>query len=159
MENRALCINGVPVKLRGVNRHDTHPRLGHYTTAETMVRDLLLMKRANINTIRTSHYPNPPEFLQLCDRYGLLRGGRDRLEMHGGAQFDGVYAIRDDRLPNHQDAWTAAFVERAQRMVERDKNRPSVIFWSLGNESGFGKNHEAMADWIHSRDRSQSGPL
>lgn len=155
VENRALCINGVPVKLRGVNRHDTHPRLGHYTTVETMVRDLQLMKRANINTIRTSHYPNPPEFLQLCDRYGFYVVDETDLEMHGGAQFDGVYAIRDDRLPNHQDAWTAAFVERAQRMVERDKNRPSVIFWSLGNESGFGKNHEAMADWIHSRDRSR----
>lgn len=155
VERQALCINGVPVKLRGVNRHDTHPDLGHCAPLEAMRRDLFLMKRANINTIRTSHYPNPPEFLDLCDQYGFYVIDEADLEMHCGAQMDGKYLINDARVPNHQPQWQEAFVERARRMVERDKNHSAVIFWSLGNESGYGGNHAAMSAWIRSRDTSR----
>lgn len=155
VERQALCINGVPVKLQGVNRHDTHPDLGHYAPLEAMRRDLILMKQANINTIRTSHYPNPPEFLELCDAMGFYVIDEADLEMHGGSQMNHQYLIEDDRIPNHQPQWEAAFVERAQRMVERDKNHSAVIFWSLGNESGYGANHAAMSAWIRSRDTSR----
>jgi beta-galactosidase/beta-glucuronidase len=136
-----LLLNGVPIYLRGVNRHEHDPRTGHAVSVESMVQDILLMKRHNINTVRTCHYPDDPIWYDLCDMYGLYLIDEANIESHG------VW----DRLAK-DPAWRTAFMERGVRMVERDKNHPSVIIWSLGNESGYGPNHDALADWIHRRD-------
>lgn len=156
-ENAALLINGVAVKLKGVNRHDTHPRLGHYTPLQAMKTDLMQMKRANINTVRTSHYPNAPEFIELCDEYGFYVIEEADLEMHGfnPAQADAKYMCYNENSPAHKPEWKEAYLERARRMVERDKNHPSIIFWSLGNESGYGVNHDYMSQWIKNRDNTR----
>ncbi len=146
VKEQQLLINGRSVKLRGVNRHDTHPDLGHTVPLEMMVRDIVQMKRHNINTVRTSHYPNDPRWYDLCDRYGLYVVDEADLETHGFC-FTGDL----NELSNHPD-WKDAYLDRAIRMVERDKNHPSIIFWSLGNESGYGDNHAAMAAWIHAND-------
>ena len=147
--NRRLLINGVSVKLRGVNRHEFHPETGRVLSRETMFQDVLLMKQNNINTVRTSHYPPAPYFLTLCDRYGLYTVDEADLECHGFWVSHHAYPLSDD------PAWCNAYVDRAARMVERDKNHPAIIFWSLGNESGFGDNHRAMAAWIRERNASR----
>lgn len=154
-----LLINGVSVLIKGVNRHDSHQTKGYVTSYEDMEYDLLQMKRLNINTVRTAHYPNAPEFYHLCDRLGLYVVDETDIEIHGFATRlggkPGCYQ------PYHKDwvcempAWREAFVERVRRMVERDKNRPCVIFWSLGNESGYGGNHDAMSHWVRHRDPSR----
>ncbi len=113
---------------------------------ESMLRDVLLMKQHNINCVRTSHYSNDPRWFELCDRYGIYVVGEADLECHGFCLTGNLNEISD-----HPD-WQAAYVERAERMVERDKNHPSIIWWSLGNESGYGKNHLAMIEWIHAND-------
>ncbi len=141
-----LLVNGRPVKLKGVNRHDTHPDLGHVTPREHMRRDIVLMKQHNINAVRTSHYPNDPYWLDLCDEYGLYVVDEADLETHG------FYVADETIRPANDPAWRAAFVDRAERMVRRDKNHPSVILWSLGNESGYGPNHAAMTDAIRALD-------
>jgi len=143
IRDRQLWINGRSVKLKGVNRHDTHPDLDHAVSLESMVQDIVQMKRYNINTVRTSHYPNDPRFLDLCDQYGLYVIDEADLETHG------MYATGDLNLLSNDPAWEAAYLDRAVRMVERDKNHPSIIWWSLGNESGYGQNHVAMAKWMH----------
>lgn len=148
VKDQRLLVNGQWVKLKGVNRHDTHPDFGHAVTYESMLRDITLMKQHNINTVRTSHYPNDPRWLDLCDRYGLYVIDEADLETHGFAYTD------INRLSNDPQ-WEAAYLDRAERMVERDKNHPCVIFWSLGNESGYGRNHDAMAAWIRARDDSR----
>lgn len=144
-ENGALLVNGVPVKLKGVNRHDTHPDLGHYTPVEHMRGDLFQMKRHNVNAIRASHYPNVPEFLRLCDRYGFYVVDEADLETHG-------MELKDPAFLTNSPDWKEAYLDRVQRMVERDKNHPCVIVWSMGNESHIGDNHFAMAEWTHRRD-------
>jgi beta-galactosidase/beta-glucuronidase len=141
-----LLLNGVPIKLRGVNRHDTHPDTGHAVTYDDMLRDAVLMKQHNINTVRTSHYPNDSRWLDICDWLGLYVIDETDLETHGFGPL-GIW----DQLPK-DPAWKDAFVDRAERMVERDKNHPSIIMWSLGNESGWGENHEAMAGRIRELD-------
>jgi beta-galactosidase/beta-glucuronidase len=141
--DRVLHLNGRPIKLKGVNRHDTHPDLGHAVSYESMVQDIMAMKRHNINAVRTSHYPNDPRWYDLCDRYGLYVIDEADLETHGMQPLS-----RLSRDPE----WREAYVDRAIRMVERDKNHPSIIIWSLGNESGYGENHIAMAEWIHAND-------
>ncbi len=141
-----LLVNGVPVKLKGVNRHDTHPDLGHVTPREHMRRDMALMKQHNINTVRTSHYPNDPYWLDLCDEYGLYVIDEADLETHGFGMAG------DTSRLSHDPAWREAFLDRAERMVRRDKNHPSIILWSLGNESGYGPNHAAMAEAIRTLD-------
>ncbi|MGG6314359.1 glycoside hydrolase family 2 TIM barrel-domain containing protein [Paenibacillus macerans] len=147
-------INGRAVKLKGVNRHDSHPELGQTIPVNHMIKDLKLMKRHNVNAIRTSHYPNDPRFLDLCDEYGFYVIDEADLECHGvtstGALEEGAFhKLTTD--PN----WKGSFVERAVRMVERDKNHASVIIWSMGNESGYGPNHIAMAEWTKARDASR----
>ena len=134
-----LLVNGVPIMLKGVNRHDHHPDLGKAVPLESMLEDVLLMKRHNVNAVRTSHYPNDPRFYDLCDAYGLWVLDETDVECHGFGSVGDISRISDDPV------WEAAYVDRMVRMVERDKNHPSVIIWSLGNESGFGRNHEAMA--------------
>ncbi|HEY3608390.1 MAG TPA: glycoside hydrolase family 2 TIM barrel-domain containing protein [Pseudonocardiaceae bacterium] len=141
-----LTVNGRPVLLRGVNRHEWHPEHGRAVPPETMLADVLLMKRHNINAVRTSHYPPHPHFLDLCDEYGLWVVDECDLETHG-FQF-----VEWRGNPGDDPAWSDALTDRMRRMVERDKNHPSVIMWSLGNESHTGRNLAAMADWTHQRD-------
>ncbi|MFC5531435.1 glycoside hydrolase family 2 TIM barrel-domain containing protein [Cohnella yongneupensis] len=150
----AFTINGRAVKLKGVNRHDSHPVLGQTIPVSHMIRDLKLMKQHNINTIRTAHYPNDPRFLDLCDKYGFYVIDEADLECHGmGAAGNWTEGALDGLSANA--AWREAFVERARRMVERDKNHPCVILWSMGNESGYGANHISMAEWTRVRDGSR----
>jgi len=140
-----FLVNGVPIKIQGVNRHDTHPDLGYAVSPESMRRDVILMKQHNINTVRTSHYPNDPRFMDLCDRFGLYVIDEADLETHGFG-----YTLPD--IPARRPEWEAAFVERAERLYERDKNHPCVVMWSLGNEAGYGPNHDAMAAWLRKAD-------
>ncbi len=146
IEAGLLKVNGQAIRFKGVNRHEFHPELGRAIGVDIMEQDVLLMKQHNINAVRTSHYPDDPRFLELCDRYGLWVIDEADLECHG-MQIAGDW----DRLSN-DPAWRAAYIERMERMVERDKNHPSVIIWSLGNESGYGENHAAMAEWARRRD-------
>lgn len=153
-----LLINGVSVLLKGVNRHDTHPAKGYVTSYEDMEYDLFQMKKLNINTVRTSHYPNAPEFYHLCDRLGFYVIDETDIEIHGfTTRFGGGpgYEPYNEEWICQKNEWREAFVERLRRMVERDKNRPCVIFWSLGNESGYGANHDAMSEWVRRRDPSR----
>ncbi|HXF62243.1 MAG TPA: glycoside hydrolase family 2 TIM barrel-domain containing protein [Caldilineaceae bacterium] len=141
LKHGQVHVNGRPILFKGVNRHEHDPVTGHTISAELMVRDLELMKQFNINAVRTSHYPNDPRWYDLCDRFGLFLYDEANLETHG------VW----DRLTK-DPLWETAFLDRAVRMVERDKNHASVIVWSLGNESGYGRNHEVMAEWIRAHD-------
>lgn len=134
-----LLVNGRAIKFKGVNRHEFHPDTGRTLDLDTMIQDILLMKRHNINAVRTSHYCDDPRWYDLCDYYGIYLIDECDLETHGF----GVNGWR--RNPADDPKWENACVDRMERMVERDKNHPSVIMWSLGNESGFGCNHYAMA--------------
>lgn len=136
-----ILINGVPVKLIGVNRHDHDPRRGKTVTRKDMEEDVRMMKRYNFNSVRTSHYPNDPYFYELCDQYGLYVLDEANIESHH---------VRG--LLSNDPEWGAAFYERVSRMVMRDRNHPSIIGWSLGNESGCGPNHAAIAGWIRDFD-------
>lgn len=146
-----VLINGSAVKIKGVNRHDSHPLLGYTTPYYHMLDDLLLIKSNNINCIRTSHYPNDPRFAGLCDILGLFVIDETDLETHGMMVPDVKKwgALSDD------PAWEQEYVDRTKRMVERDKNHVSVLMWSLGNESFIGCNQKAQADYIRSRDTSR----
>ncbi|CCN49915.1 Beta-galactosidase [Vibrio nigripulchritudo MADA3029] len=138
-----LMINGKPLLIRGVNRHEHHPERGHAVTRDDMLEDIILLKQNNFNAVRTSHYPNHPEWYELCDQYGLYVVDEANIESHG--QFP-MCRLSDDV------SWLPAYMRRASRMVARDKNHPSVIIWSLGNESGIGGNHHAMYQWIKMSD-------
>ncbi|WP_435132748.1 glycoside hydrolase family 2 TIM barrel-domain containing protein [Formosa sp. A9] len=140
-ENGKLLINGKKTYIYGVNRHDHHPVRGKALTREDIEQDVKTIKQFNFNTIRTSHYPNDPYFYDLCDEYGIMVMDEANLETHG---IGGMLS--------NNPSWTHAYVERMTRMVERDKNHPSVIMWSLGNESGKGPNHAAMASWTRDFD-------
>jgi beta-galactosidase len=146
LEDGLIKVNGRAILFKGVNRHEWHPRTGRALDVETMREDVLLMKRHNLNAVRTSHYPPHPAFLDLCDEYGLWVVDECDLETHGFTEQD----WRDN--PVDDDRWTPALLDRAARMVERDKNHPSVVFWSLGNEAGTGRGLTAMAEWIRARD-------
>ena len=134
-----IRVNGKRIMFKGVNRHEHHPDFGRSVPWDAMVRDVQLMKQHNINAVRTSHYPDDPRFYDLCDEYGLYVIDEADLECHGMEHVGDVSRLSSD------PAWEAAYVDRVVRMVERDKNHPCVILWSLGNESGFGRNHAAMA--------------
>ncbi|HEY3379473.1 MAG TPA: glycoside hydrolase family 2 TIM barrel-domain containing protein [Armatimonadota bacterium] len=150
MRDGRVFLNGTPITLKGVNRHDSHPDLGHAVSRASMLQDIVLMKAHNINTVRTSHYPNDPYWLDLCDEYGLYVVDEADLETHGFCHEDGDVATL-----SHLPEWRAAYLDRAERMVERDKNHPAILIWSLGNESGFGANHIAMIEWIRQADPSR----
>jgi len=141
VRDRRLLVNGKPVMMRGVNRHEHDERTGKTLSVESMVRDAELLKRANFNAVRLSHYPNDERWYELCDEYGLYLVDEANVESH--AYYD--HLCRDPR-------WASAFLERGSRMLLRDRNHPSVIVWSLGNESGYGQNHDAMAAWIRRAD-------
>jgi beta-galactosidase/evolved beta-galactosidase subunit alpha len=136
-----FLVNNVGIKLKGVNRHESHPDLGSAVPVEAMIHDIVLMKQHNINTIRTSHYPNDPRFLDLCDEYGFYVIDECDFETHG-------FCMQKDWAGNPTDdpRWEGACVDRMERMVHRDKNHPCIILWSLGNEAGFGRNLTPMAD-------------
>jgi len=144
-----FMVNGAPVQLRGVNRHEHHPDFGRTVPRETLVRDLHLMKQHNVNAIRTSHYPPHPEMLDLADELGFWVIDECDLETHGF----GDVGWRGN--PTDDPAWEPALRDRAARMVERDKNHPSIIMWSLGNEAGTGRNLAAMADEMRRRDATR----
>jgi beta-galactosidase len=141
IRDRHLLVNGKAVMIKGVNRHDHDDTTGKAVSRAVMESDIRLMKQFNVNAVRTSHYPNDPYWLDLCDEYGLYVIDEANIEAHA-FYYD---VCRDSR-------YTAAFAQRVQNMVERDKNHPSVIFWSLGNESGYGPNHDAAAGWIRGAD-------
>ncbi len=136
-KNGQLYVNGKSIKLYGVNRHDHDYKRGKSVTREDMENDVLLMKRFNFNAVRTSHYPNDPYFYDMCDKYGIYVLDEANIETHGLMGY----------LTN-QSEWHMAFQDRVVRMVERDKNHPSIIGWSLGNESGSGPNHAGAAGWV-----------
>lgn len=158
-ENGVVKINGVPVKFRGVNRHDSFPDTGYYAPVERMLKDLTLMKRHNINAVRTSHYPNAPQFYQLCDRLGFYVIDEADMESHGCVTvyndlkwtrgYDGIALIASD------ERFLRAITDRAESLVKRDINRPCVVFWSLGNESGWGTNMRAAGELVKSLDRTR----
>ncbi len=139
--DRQLLVNGQPVWIFGVNRHDHHPDRGKAVTAADIRDDLLLMRAHNITAIRTSHYPNDDVFYDLCDELGFMVIDESNIESHGYN-----WSLCDD--PTHRAAW----VDRGARMVQRDRNHPCVFLWSLGNESGYGDNHDALAGWIRKAD-------
>ncbi len=141
-----LLVNGRAVRLYGVNRHEHDPDHGRAVPFERMVEDIILMKRFNINAVRTSHYPNNPRWYDLCDRYGIYVIDEANVETHG---LRGLLA--------NDPAWQSAFLDRGIRMVERDKNHPSIIIWSMGNEAGYGPNFAAMSAWI--RDFDPTRPI
>jgi beta-galactosidase len=141
IQDGQLCVNGRAIRIKGVNRHEHDPDRGHAISEASMLEDIRLMKQFNINAVRTSHYPNQTRWYELCDELGLTIVDEANIESHG------VW----DRLARDL-AWREAMLERVVRMVARDKNHPSVIVWSLGNESGVGPNLEAAADWIHAHE-------
>ena len=145
VKNGQWLLNGQPVYIKGVNRHEHDPDLGHVVTREMMLKDIQLMKRNNINAVRTSHYPNTPQWYDLCDEYGIYLVDEANIESHGMG-----YDPRTT-LANKPE-WEAAHLDRLKRMVERDKNHPSVVFWSMGNEAGDGVNFEKGYRWIKQRD-------
>ncbi len=148
-----VYLNGKTVKLWGINRHDSSPTGGYTATVDEMLADLYLLKRANVNCIRTSHYPNDPRFLELCDELGFMIVDEADIETHGmGFEYDDDWDwMRWSQLSTVNE-WEEAYVDRAQRLFERDKNHACVVMWSLGNESGCGKNHRAMRRYIKARD-------
>ncbi|MEM3545756.1 MAG: glycoside hydrolase family 2 TIM barrel-domain containing protein [Candidatus Bathyarchaeia archaeon] len=188
IKNGRILINGVPVYLKGVNRHEHDDVRGHAITVESMIKDIELMKKFNFNAVRTSHYPNHPAWYDLCDKYGIYVIDEANIECHGlvgflrtmfqieetfGKHWEELLREFREKLegktwrevmeeimkrfpryiePAQDPEWLHAFMERFVRMVERDKNHPCVIMWSLGNESGYGPNHDAMSGWVHGYD-------
>ncbi|MDY2846821.1 MAG: glycoside hydrolase family 2 TIM barrel-domain containing protein [Oscillospiraceae bacterium] len=155
-ENGVVKINGRAVKFKGVNRHDSYPDTGYYASPEQMKKDIILMKRHNINAVRTSHYPNSPLFYRLCDEYGLYVIDEADMESHGCVEvyndfkwsmgYNGIALLASD------ERFKKAVTDRAESLVKRDINRPCVIFWSLGNESGYGTNMLAAGELVKSLD-------
>ncbi|PSW13616.1 beta-galactosidase [Photobacterium rosenbergii] len=141
-----LCLNGKPLLIRGVNRHEHHPDLGHVMTEADMIKDICLMKQYNFNAVRTAHYPNHPRWYELCDEYGLYVCDEANIETHGMEPMNRLSA---------DPMWAHAYMSRYTQMVQRDKNHPSIIIWSLGNESGHGSNHNAMYAWSKNFDPSR----
>ena len=142
-----LLVNGQPVYIKGANRHEMNPNTGYYVTREDMIRDIQIMKELNINAVRTCHYPNSPLWYDLCDEYGIYVCDEANVESHGMGYKEKTLAKRAD--------YEAAHLIRNKRMVLRDFNHPSVIYWSLGNEAGNGPNFHKCYDWIKAYDKSR----
>lgn len=150
-----LLVNGVSVKLKGVNRHDSNPKTGYCTTEDDMKNDIVLMKQNNINCIRTSHYPNHPRFLEMCDAYGMYVMDECDQETHGVEHAFGLCSLASIGQMASNPSVLPAYMDRMERMVERDKNSPCIISWSLGNEGQFGTNHIKMSEWTKRRDNTR----
>lgn len=142
-------VNGVPVKIKGVNHHDTDPKTGWTMTREAFMKDLVLMKRNNVNAIRFSHYPPPPYALEMCDELGFYVVDECDLECHGTER---VFRTVPGFALSDNPEWETSYVDRMKRTFERDKNSVCVVLWSLGNESHFGENHRKMSAYVKSRD-------
>lgn len=156
IENNVVYLNGVPIKFKGVNRHDSDPLVGAAVDKAHMLRDLRLMKQHNVNAIRTSHYPNAPEFLQLCDQYGFYVIAEADLETHGVVFLEkGEYDEKNYNLIADDPQYGGVILDRVQRSVRRDINRPSVLIWSMGNESGMGVNLDRALQWTKQFDPSR----
>ena len=149
LKDGLVQINGKAIKFKGVNRHDSSPINGRCVTFDEMEKDIQLIKQANMNSVRSAHYPNDPRFYDLCDYYGLYVINEADLETHGFEKVGNVHMLSDN------EDWEDAYLDRMVRMVERDKNHASIIMWSLGNESGDGINHIKMANWAKERDPSR----
>jgi len=149
IRDKNLLLNGVPLTIKGVNRHEHDPEKGRTISVNSMFEDILLMKQMNINAVRTSHYPNRTEWYDLCDRFGLYVVDEANIEAHGSDPYNPDKTLAD------KPEWNHAFMEKTQRMVERDKNHPSIIIWSLGNETGYGQNFIDTYNWIKERDPSR----
>jgi beta-galactosidase len=147
IKNGQLLLNGQPIVLKGVNYHEHHAQTGHVLDPKSILKDLLLMKKNNINAIRTCHYPQPEIFYDFCDVLGFYVVDEANIESHGMGYGPASLAKRP--------RWKAAHIDRVQRMVERDKNHPSIIVWSLGNEAGNGLNFLAAYDWLQARDSTR----
>ncbi|QYM91594.1 beta-galactosidase [Dickeya zeae] len=143
IRNGLLLLNGQPLLIRGTNRHEHHPQHGQAIDEATMRQDILLMKQHNFNAVRCSHYPNHPLWYRLCDRYGLYVVDEANIETHG---MQPMSRLSDD------PRWLPAYAERVTRMVQRDRNHPCIIIWSLGNESGYGHTHSALYQWVKQQD-------
>ncbi len=143
-----LLVNGMPVLIKGVNRHEHDEYTGHVISHKLMEKDIALMKQYNINAVRTCHYPDDPYWYELCDKYGIYLIDEANIESHG-------MGYRPDRTLGNNPAWKKAHLDRVKRMVERDKNHPSVIIWSMGNEAGDGVNFDTVSAWLHHRDPSR----
>ncbi|XP_072993143.1 uncharacterized protein [Typha latifolia] len=147
--HKKMLINGLPVIIHGVNRHEHHPRLGKTNLEACMIKDLVLMKQNNINAVRNSHYPQHPRWYELCDLFGVYMVDEANIETHG---FD---LSSHFKHPTLEPRWASSMLERVIGMVERDKNHACIIAWSLGNESGYGPNHSALSGWIRGKDPSR----
>lgn len=148
IKNTVIFVNGQAIKLKGVNRHEHHPKTGHVISTKSMLQDIVLMKRHNINAVRTSHYPNAPEWYRLCDLHGIYVMDEANLETHG-------FGRHEPNALNNSPEWKEAHVDRTRRMIERDFNHPSIIMWSAGNESGDGPNTNACYEFAKQRDPSR----
>jgi beta-galactosidase len=154
IKNSQVLVNGVPIFVKGVNRHEHDEYLGHVPTKEMMMKDITLFKQFNINTDRTCHYPNDELWYKLCNRYGIFLVDEANIEVHGmGANYQRKY----DTVPHpaYRKEWAPAFTDRINRMIERDKNHPSIIFWSMGNECGNGQVFKDNYLYIKQRDPSR----
>ena len=151
IKDSQLLVNGKPIEIRGVNLHEHHQTKGHAIDRETMMSDIRMMKQNNVNAVRTCHYPQPPLWYELCDKYGIYLVDEANIEIHGY----GVWSSNRDIHPANLPEWKDCMLDREYALVERDKNHPSVITWSLGNESGNGDNFIAAYEWIKSRDKSR----
>ncbi|MEO9132885.1 MAG: glycoside hydrolase family 2 TIM barrel-domain containing protein, partial [Sphingomonas sp.] len=156
ISNGLVTVNGTPITIRGVNRHEHDPETFHVISLESMGRDIQLMKRANINAVRTSHYPNDPRLYDLADKYGLYVMDEANIESHGYMDWANKHpGLRARYQLGFDPAWEAAHISRVTNMVERDKNHPSIIFWSLGNEAGIGPTFNKAAAAVKARDPSR----
>ena len=155
VDGKVFKLNGNAIKLKGVNRHDFNPKTGVTVTIANIVQDLKLMKSLNVNAVRTSHYPNQPEFYQLCDYYGLYVMDEADVETHGACSIYGSYEIPPWSMYAEDMRLSDGIKDRHVALVERDKNRPSVIIWSLGNESSFGKAFFEGVKYIRKRDKTR----
>ena len=154
INNGQLLVNGMPILIKGVNRHEHNPHNGHVVSEEDMVKDIRLMKENNINAVRTSHYPNHRKWYELCNRFGLYVVDEANIESHDmGSLFNDGYSL--EKTLGNNPLWEKAHLNRIERMVMRDKNHPSVIIWSLGNEAGSGENFKKAAKWIKEYDSSR----
>ena len=147
VKNGQLLVNGQPILIKGVNRHDHNPKTGHYVTKDDIRADLLQMKRGNINAVRTAHYPNDPALMELCDELGFYVVAEANIESHGMG-YKEEFLAKDP-------VWFEAHLDRIKNLVERDKNHPSIIMWSMGNEAGDGENFVKCSEWIRQRDPSR----
>ena len=152
VRDRQILLNGKRISINGVNRHEFWPDTGYVCSVERMRTDLEMMKRANINAIRTSHYPDCPEFYRLCDEYGFYVMDEADMESHGAWSVLGERDLEQYSRTQADRRFRTAILDRAHRLVERDKNRPCVLFWSLGNESGYGENTVEAARLVKEAD-------